>query len=111
MSDEKHKAEISQSHAVFAKVADGDRFELSRVYNHVAVWLRGGELPPEPERIWLADRLAAIGSVLWAAASEATDPKDFENQIAKAAGVTRAKRGRPKPRSVDVRAINKRLKS
>jgi hypothetical protein len=109
MKEKSHKASISQADAVFAKVAEGDRFELSRVYGHCAVWIRGGNRPPEIERAWLADRLDALKAVLWAAASQATDPKDFENQIAKAAGVTR-KRGRPKPRSVDVRSINKRLK-
>jgi hypothetical protein len=93
-------------HDLLERSGKGELYALAQLYGHAAAWIRGGMAPPAPQANWLADRLDAIRSAIWNAAVQGRDPKDFENQIAKAAGALKSRRGRRKRTGPNVRGTN-----
>ena len=91
------KALMSDLPGVLAGASrESNRMDLSRLYGHAAAWLRAGNAPPHEHAQWIAERLDQIQQILFAASKAAKDPADLNAQIARAIGVSRRVRGRPR---------------
>jgi len=100
------KANPPDIYELLKRSGEGELFALAQLYGHSAAWIRGGDIPPAPQANWLADRLDAVRSAIWNAAIAGKDPADFENQIAKAAGVSKSRRGPRKHTGPNLPEIN-----
>jgi hypothetical protein len=81
---------------ILRRADDSDRLALAQLYGNAAAWIKSGDCPPEPQAAWLARHLDTIKRAILDSALESKDPPDFEAGIARAVGVRRVKRGRPK---------------